>query len=146
MDARQEAVKRYLSQHRSHEVDLRIAGYMKAIAQEELTNLQGKRYSGRTREKIEDFKKKLKQGIRDAQRRENKALQGMKEIETVIEKLEDPQQKEVLKQRYLQRETWETIAESIYYSTEYTHQIHRKALSAIADGWGDIQSLQDKEK
>lgn len=57
----------------------------------------------------------------------------MKEIQTTIESVKDPTQREILMRRYVKGEDWATISEAVYYSLEYTHRLHRAGLSDIAD-------------
>jgi hypothetical protein len=43
----------------------------------------------------------------------------------------DERAREILRRRYLQRETWEQIGAAIMYEPHYCAKLHKKALSAF---------------
>lgn len=60
-----------------------------------------------------------------------------KEVSSVIDKLEDGDQIDILYKRYFQYMTWEEIATSKSYTYQWIHKIHAKALI-------EVQNILDK--
>ena len=54
-----------------------------------------------------------------------------KEIECVIDKLEDENHKKILKLRYLEYRKWRSIAEILGYTERHTGRLYNKALEEI---------------
>ena len=54
-----------------------------------------------------------------------------REITRTIRKVENAECQEVLRERYIEGETWERIAEEMNYSVRQIHNIHGKALRAV---------------
>ncbi|MBS5795028.1 MAG: DUF1492 domain-containing protein [Clostridiales bacterium] len=54
-----------------------------------------------------------------------------KEIEGVIDKLEDENHKKILKLRYLEYRKWRSIAEILGYTERHTGRLYNKALEEI---------------
>ncbi|MDR1066263.1 MAG: hypothetical protein LBL35_02345 [Clostridiales bacterium] len=52
----------------------------------------------------------------------------------IIDLAEDPVQRTLLENRYINLKTWETIADDMHYSWDSVHRIHRKALSSLEAG------------
>lgn len=48
-----------------------------------------------------------------------------------IDRMTDKRAREILRRRYLQRETWEQIGAAIMYDPHYCARLHKKALSAF---------------
>ena len=53
------------------------------------------------------------------------------EIALLITDLENDEFKELLERRYVQREEWQDIADSMHYGISWIYQLHKKALSAF---------------
>lgn len=73
----------------------------------------------------------------DAKREYEEALersvQVMREINGVIERVSDPQQKRLLELRYLDGKTWEEISNTIHVSYRHVFNIHQKAKESVED-------------
>lgn len=54
-----------------------------------------------------------------------------KEIEKVIETLEDSRERTIMRYRYITGMTWEEICVRVNYSWQHTHRLHAEALSKL---------------
>lgn len=54
-----------------------------------------------------------------------------KEIECAIQTVQDERLQQLLKYRYINGLTWESIAVNMHYSWQHLHKLHSKALDAI---------------
>ncbi len=61
-----------------------------------------------------------------------------KEIENVIDKLEDETLKKLLKLRYLEFRKWRYIGEVLNYSEQHIHRLHNQALKEITKALKDV--------
>lgn len=61
------------------------------------------------------------------------AIRVMREINTVISRVSDPQQKRLLELRYLDGKTWEEISNTIHVTYRHVFNIHRKAKESVED-------------
>ena len=62
----------------------------------------------------------------------DKLLETKKCVSDVIKQVTEPEQQTILEMRYLCYQPWETIANTISYSTQHTFRIHGAAISAVA--------------
>lgn len=65
------------------------------------------------------------------ERQREKLLDAMTEVERLIERLDDPKARELMRCRYLDGMDWEDVCEAINYSWSQTHRIHGKALNDL---------------
>ena len=65
------------------------------------------------------------------ERQGEKLLDAMTEVERLIERLDDPKARELMRCRYLDGMDWEDVCEAINYSWSQTHRIHGKALNDL---------------
>ena len=54
-----------------------------------------------------------------------------KEIETVIDNLEDSRQRTIMRYRYISGLEWEEVCVKSHYSWKHTHRLHSEALRKI---------------
>lgn len=54
-----------------------------------------------------------------------------KEIRGKITAIENPDDRLVLQERYLNFMTWERIAEAMHFTTQWVHEIHKRALRSL---------------
>lgn len=65
------------------------------------------------------------------ERQREKLLDAMMEVEQLIERLDDPKARELMRCRYLDGMGWEDVCKAINYSWSQTHRIHGKALNDL---------------
>lgn len=58
-------------------------------------------------------------------------LQSINAVNSAIDKIQDADEKLILRKRYLNFEKWEQIAQDMNYSTQRIFQIHKKAMEAV---------------
>ena len=76
----------------------------------------------KTIEKIWEYEKKIDGKI-------NRLVDLRSEINTAIEKMENPEERLLLKYRYLKNESWEDISYELNVSYRTVHRIHASALN-----------------
>lgn len=76
----------------------------------------------KTIEKIWEYEQKIDAKI-------DKLVDLCSEINASIEKMENPEERLLLKYRYLKNESWEDIAYELYVSYRTVHRIHASALN-----------------
>ena len=54
-----------------------------------------------------------------------------KEIETVIDNLEDSRQRTIMRYRYISGLEWEEVCVKSHYSWQHTHRLHAEALKKL---------------
>lgn len=59
------------------------------------------------------------------------ALRAKREIETAIDRLQDPTLRQLMKYHYIDGNTWEQVAVRMQYSWRQTVRLHGKALNVI---------------
>lgn len=62
---------------------------------------------------------------------EKKADRQFEIILSLINKIENPDYKKLLKYRYLYFQKWDDIAFYMHYSTQYVYELHREALAEV---------------
>lgn len=58
-------------------------------------------------------------------------LKSINAVNSAIDKIQDADEKLILRKRYLNFEKWEQIAQDMNYSTQRIFQIHKKAMEAV---------------
>lgn len=84
----------------------------------------------------------------DLEDAKERALRVMREINSLIELIPDPQQKRLVELRYLEGRTWEDIANEIHVSYRHVFRVRSNAFEAV-DGILDTchcMSLYDRYK
>ena len=74
--------------------------------------------------KLVDYEKELNSMI-------DELIDTKKEVQSVIDKLDNADMIDILYKRYFQYETWEQIAAEKYFTFQWVHKIHAKALIKI---------------
>lgn len=54
------------------------------------------------------------------------------EIRNKVEQIQDKNERLILQNRYLLFHTWETIAEELDFTTQWVHEIHKRALQSFS--------------
>lgn len=70
----------------------------------------------------------------EAEREIDKLVDLKREISSIIEWVENPEQRLLLELRYLGYQTWDTIAQRMGYSNRRVLQLHKLALESISFG------------
>lgn len=61
----------------------------------------------------------------------NAALEAMNRIEQVIEKLDNPTERDLMRKKYIEGKHWEDIAEELHYHERHIYRIHNRALKRV---------------
>ena len=61
----------------------------------------------------------------------DRSIQAMREINALIERVPDSQQKRLLEMRYLEDKTWEEIANGIHVSYRHVFNVRKRAREAV---------------
>ena len=125
-------IKAWLSQYRSADRYARKCAELAEDARQTLRSPNFDRVPRRslpfnldyTMEKLEIQEEKLT-------RAKEKALALLAEIEDAIDQLEDYDQKQVLRDRWISGMSWQDIAEDCYLSERSVYYIHQKALAEL---------------
>lgn len=60
------------------------------------------------------------------------AIKAMKEVKSVIDRVDNATLRELLSLRYIRGSDWETIAEQLCYDRSYVFRLHNKVLESVA--------------
>ena len=74
---------------------------------------------------------RLKHYARNIDRKRKTAQFVRKRASALIDRVPDARGREILRRRYMERETWEQIGAAIMYDPHYCARLHKKALSAF---------------
>ena len=74
---------------------------------------------------------RLKRYARNIDRKRKTARFVRKRASALIDRVPDARGREILRRRYMERETWEQIGVAIMYDTRYCARLCKKALSAF---------------
>lgn len=64
--------------------------------------------------------------------RKRPALIRLREAAARIDRVPDARGREILRRRYMERQTWEQIGEALCYDVRYCSRLHNKALASAA--------------
>ena len=104
--------------------------HYRELAMRATGNMQALRMSGtQWRSKVEDGVVHLVDLIDEIDRQAEALCAQRREVQSVIDALDDPQAKEVLELRYLGGMNWNDIALRMHYEMAQIHRIHRRALT-----------------
>ena len=126
--------KEYLEQYRRLDCDIRIKQYQ-LIRLRELADLvspfgngsgsgENSDKVGKTAAKVVDAENEIKEMI-------NRLITLKRNIEKIIEYVEDPKLRQILTLRYINGHTFEKIAEKMGYSGMQIYRLHRKAMENV---------------
>lgn len=86
-------------------------------------------------EKLQDRQKKTLDELERLRRKERAAVQ-------IVELIEPPQYGEVIKAHYLDGETWEKVAEKLFFSASYLYRIRNKVFKKLqTDQAKEVQAI-----
>ena len=74
---------------------------------------------------------RLKHYARHVARKRPALIRLREEAAARIDRVPDARGREILRRRYMERETWELIGAAIMYDPHYCARLHKKALSAF---------------
>lgn len=92
-----------------------------------------------TNGKNEALEKKLNQYKNEISDSINLLIDKKKEIQNVIDRLSEADLIDILYKRYFQFETWEKIATDKYFTFQWLHKLHARALK-------EVQAILDEVK
>lgn len=131
------AVKSYLKQYRkearSAKSMLREYHRERRLFKKYIEATPGRAWgTAEEKSKIEEMKRDIANRINEWPERIRPALEKSAEIKRIIDAVPGTEG-ELLHKRYIERMTWEKIAEAIGYSWSSTHDIHVRALNKAAE-------------
>lgn len=86
---------------------------------------------GSSQQDLSEYAATLDEMIEDLKRERLEKVKRRKEIEQSIRSLEDEDEQEVLRLRYIQGLKWEEVSVEIGHSWQHIHRIHARALKKI---------------
>lgn len=86
---------------------------------------------GSSQEDLSGYAATLDEMIEDLKKERLEKVKIRKKIERSIRNLEDEDEQEVLRLRYISGLKWEEVAVEIGYCEKWTHEIHKKALKNL---------------
>mgnify|MGYP000876767754 CR=1 FL=1 len=75
---------------------------------------------------------RLKHYARNIDRKRKTAQFVRKRASALIDLVPDARAREILRRRYMERQTWEQIGEALCYDVRYCSRLHNKALASAA--------------
>ena len=75
---------------------------------------------------------RLKRYVRNIDRKRKTAQFVRKRASALIDRVPDARGREILRRRYMERQTWEQIGEAFCYDVRYCSRLHNKALASAA--------------
>ena len=125
--------KEYLKTYANHSTKIYIYEQEIKAAQEMLKTLPEIPPQDITHRAENKLIKQLHKHIKECRQWQAEARQECEKIEAAINGVTDPRHRAILQMRYMQQppETWERIAETLGYTFEHCHNLHRQALEKI---------------
>lgn len=60
-------------------------------------------------------------------------LEAVEQVQEVIESVENPDYKTILRMRYLNFKPWDEVAQALHFSNVWVYHLHKRALTAVGN-------------
>lgn len=128
-------IKRYLNQVRHIDAELRSLERLREDLYQSLLkspSTESERVTGGPERHGDDRFARIAEMSADINRKWDELVAKKQEIEQVIDTLEDPQERALVRNRYINLMSWNKIAKDMYLSERAIYYIHKRALKNIA--------------